>query len=231
VHRHLLTAAVATVLVVGVPSVAPGDHHNDGVVHFCVKKSGKNKGKARVVKNPSKCRSSEKVVNVNAQGPAGPPGQDGATGPTGPSGGPTGPTGATGPTGPMGATGADGATGTTGATGPTGPTGPTGATGLDGPTGPTGPTGATGYLRTPGTVSGPNETSPKTAVANCAGGRVVTGGGYNVIAASGNVAEISVTTSQSTDNDTWSVTASEDDGANVGAWSLQAIAICVNVAP
>jgi hypothetical protein len=63
--------------------------------------------------------------------------------------------------------------------------------------------------------------------ATCTGGRKVVGGGFQALAASGSVAEITTTQNQPTSDTIWTVTASEDNGADVGNWSLQAFAICL----
>ena len=105
-------------------------------VYFCKLKRGPDKGFAKVVKSPSKCKErTGKLITVNTDGPSGPAGTPGTPAPAGADGAP-GPDGATGPVGPAGATGATGAAGTTGTAGITGATGPTGPTGLGGPTGP-----------------------------------------------------------------------------------------------
>ena len=52
-----------------------------------------------------------------------------------------------------------------------------------------------------------------------------------VTAASGDPAQIAATANRSTDDDTWSVTASEVNDLLVGNWSLQAIAVCANATP
>ena len=185
-----------------------------------------------------------------AEGPQGPQGPAGPAGPEGPEGnkgdqgdpGPQGPAGADGAEGPQGPAGADGAQGPEGPMGPMGPAGAEGAAGAEGPqgpmglAGPMGPAGAdgadgldgvSGWARVVGTASASNGTSPKTAVADCAAGKSVVGGGFVVVAASGNIAEVTVSSSLPSDADTWSVSAAEDNGNNIGNWSLQAYAICV----
>src|SRR5262249_54024485 len=85
------------------------------VIYACQRTDGSDSdGVARLVASPSSCRSNERVISWNVQGPAGSPGPAGATGPAGPPG-------------------------PAGAPGPEGPPGETGPAGLDGPPGPMGP--------------------------------------------------------------------------------------------
>jgi hypothetical protein len=86
-----------------------------------------------------------------------------------------------------------------------------------------------GWERVVGTATSSNESSPRTVTADCTAGKVVVGGGYVITAASGNVAEITVSASWPSDSDTWTVTAAEDNDTNVGLWSLQAYAICASM--
>jgi hypothetical protein len=78
-----------------------------------------------------------------------------------------------------------------------------------------------------GTATTSDETSPKSATAACTGGRVAVGGGYVVTAATGSVAEITPTQNFPTSTTVWSTTASEDNDADVGNWSLQAYVLCL----
>jgi hypothetical protein len=80
-----------------------------------------------------------------------------------------------------------------------------------------------------GSTSASNETSPKTVTAPCSPGKKVLGGGYAVVAASGNPAEITVYVNQPTSDTIWTVTAAEDEDKDVGNWSLQAFVICATV--
>jgi hypothetical protein len=163
-------------------------------------------------------------------GPAGAAGPTGDTGPAGPAGatgdiGPAGPAGATGDTGPAGPAGSAGATGDTGPAGPagptgpagavgeTGPTGPAGAVGETGPTGPTGPAGASlaGYEQVTGTTSSTEST------AECAEGKVVLGGGFEM---TGHSASDVVHVNRATAEDTWSV------HVTGGSAQVTAYAIC-----
>ena len=143
-------------------------------------------------------------------------------------GGGGGATGPTGPTGPTGATGATGATGDPGAPGATGATGATGAA------------GASDYLRVTGTPSASNATTPKTAVADCTGGRKVLGGGYDIVVTDGpdggttldNIGEINVVINRASDDDTWTVTAAVDNAGDMDDnWALTAYAVCATMNP
>lgn len=115
----------------------------------------------RIISARERCRSSERRIEWNVQGPkgatgamgpAGAPGTPGAKGATGARGqdgaqglpgiqGPQGPTGAQGPRGETGKPGIDGAAGPAGIAGPAGPTGPKGDTGAAGNGAPIVPAG------------------------------------------------------------------------------------------
>jgi hypothetical protein len=115
--------------------------------------------------------------------------------------------------------------------GPEGPAGPQGLQGDVGPEGPQGPAGADGadgglsnYNRVSGAVSANDSTSPKTVTADCTGGQKVLGGGFVVV---GGDPEITAQQNQATDDDTWTVTAQENDPV-AGNWTLQAFAVCAD---
>lgn len=238
--KRLKIVGIVTLATLLAPIAATAHGGDPSVVHACVKKRGKT---VRVVGANKRCKKRERAMHWSLQGlqgpqgPAGTPGADGADGADGA-------TGLVGATGPMGATGLDGATGLTGATGadgatgpaggPTGSTGPAGPTGADGATGPEGPTGPPGggggavggWERVVGLPSASDETASKTAVADCGTGKKLLGGGYNITVASGNQGDISALDSFPFDDDTWMVVGAEDDPGDVGAWSIQAYAIC-----
>jgi|GEM_PF-1554691 len=88
----------------------------------------------RIVANNETCRSTERRLQWNVEGPRGPAGPSGASGPIGA----TGNTGSIGPGGPAGPQGPQGPQGTAGVAGPQGPPGGTGAQGPAGPAGPPG---------------------------------------------------------------------------------------------
>jgi hypothetical protein len=168
-----------------------------------------------------------KTYVVTSTGPAGPPGPAGPIGPTGE----TGPTGATGAAGAAGATGAAGPTGPGGPQGPTGPAGEAGATGPRGATGATGPAGPpaagtlSGYARVQGPVSAYSTASSKTATVDCPAGGVVLSGGYKVTVSDNHFADVTPTRTFALDDDTWTVTATEESVFRP-KWSLLATAVC-----
>jgi lamin tail-like protein len=91
--------AIAAVAVAGAAFAAIPDR--DGVIHACRKLDG---GALRAVAKASACRSGERALAWNQQGPRGATGPAGAQGPAGPAG-PAGPQGATGAQGPQGPAG------------------------------------------------------------------------------------------------------------------------------
>lgn len=139
-------------------------------------------------------------------------GASGATGATGT----TGAAGATGATGTTGVTGATGATGTTGATGSTGATGATG-TGTTGATGATGPAGAGSFNRVSGSVANGEYC---TAIACCAVGQQVIGGGYS---ASTNVVTDSMTTNSMYVSASYPIGTGSSCGVNQEGWTMKSV--------
>ena len=154
----MLAAIVAVAALGGGGLVAAAASRNDGspsVIKACANRSN---GKLRLAGPAGSCKSHERAISWNVQGPAGPPGPAGAPGPAGPAGatGPAGPGGPTGPAGPAGPAGAKGPTGPAGANGqpgPAGPQGPAGAAGAKGATGARGPTGPKGDPGTGGSLT------------------------------------------------------------------------------
>jgi Lamin Tail Domain len=100
--KILVAFAFALVALAGVAVAAIQD--GNGVIHACRKVDG---GALRAVAKASACRSSERPLAWNQQGPAGPAGPAGLAGAAGPAGpaGPKGATGAEGPAGPQGPAG------------------------------------------------------------------------------------------------------------------------------
>jgi hypothetical protein len=146
-RRAMLGAAVATLLVTGLPSAGHAD-----TLSLCIGQLGK----IVEVNNPDDCFPPKRLITWDSDGvpgPAGPQGPAGAQGEPGATGaaGPQGPQGPVGPTGAVGATGATGAAGVQGPTGATGAQGPEGAQGAQGPQGPTGIAGVNGTNGTNGT--------------------------------------------------------------------------------
>jgi hypothetical protein len=109
-----------------------------------------SKGDTRIVDSGEACRSYEKTIAWNQQGPKGDQGDRGAQGATGAQG----PQGAQGPKGDTGLTGPAGPQGPTGSQGPAGPQGPTGDKGDKGDRGEPGPSEAfTGFTPTRAVLS------------------------------------------------------------------------------
>jgi hypothetical protein len=99
--KMLVVAGATTLLVAGAGVAWASIPDSSGVIHGCYSSGGT----LRVIDSAtSKCKSTEKSLTWNKQGPRG----------------------ATGPTGPRGATGAQGATGVAGPAGPPGPAGVSG---------------------------------------------------------------------------------------------------------
>ena len=146
----------------------------------------------------------------------------GAVGPEGPEG-PAGPAGATGPAGPQGATGPQGPAGDTGAQGPQGLEGP------QGPQGPAGPAGSIAGLQVV-RVSRTVDYLPGagvTADAQCPAGKVVIGGGYELISAMGPSGDLVVWTNAPVDDDKWRVAALSQSGMPLPG-TIIISAICVD---
>jgi Lamin Tail Domain/Collagen triple helix repeat (20 copies) len=97
--KILVALAIAAVAVAGAAFAAIPD--GNGVIHACRKLDG---GALRAVAKASACRSGERSLAWNQQGPRGATGPAGAQGPAGPAG-PAGPQGATGAQGPQGPAG------------------------------------------------------------------------------------------------------------------------------
>ena len=79
-HRSFLGAVLVGALAIAV--LAPPASAQ--TVYFCKLKKGPDKGLAKVVKSPSKCKKKTgKLITVNTDGPAGPAGTPGAPGAAG----------------------------------------------------------------------------------------------------------------------------------------------------
>ena len=124
--RTTLGLAVLLLLIMSTSVVAADGY----AIYACLNSAGQ----VRFVRAGSPCRTSERPVTWNTQGPPGPLGPQGPAGPVGPQGprgplglqGPQGPNGVNGPQGPQGPGGPKGSDGTNGAEGPQGPQGPQG---------------------------------------------------------------------------------------------------------
>jgi len=197
-----------------------------------------------------KCLTTEQKITWNQTGPQGPQGIAGPQGPIGPKGdkgdstGVPGPKGDKGDTGPAGAQGLPGAIGPKGDTGSQGPaggpgpqgdTGPKGDPGVQGPQGNPGPQGVAGIsgyeIVTVGSAD--NSDDGKSIGAQCPSGKRVLGGGVSVSPIGGiNIGDppIAIRESMPFGDFYWQVTAVETK-PYPNNWSLQAYAICANVAP
>ncbi len=222
-RRLRLLGVPVVVAFAGVPLLAPvggwgaaAGKPATTTVYACVIKDS---GVVRLVKRTRKCRRPERKLGWARRGAAG------LSGPQGQRGEP----GAAADAGAAGAAGAAGPAGGVGPAGPAGGIGPAGPAGSAGGIGPAGPAGVTGYLRVAGTASAFDTVDPKTVTAVCPGGRVVVGGGYKLVAATGNVGSVTPTQNQATSDTEWTVTG-DSDGV-VADFSVQAFAICASVTP
>ncbi len=105
---HWLPLLIALILVSASALYAA----DTGIIHACVTSTGT----IRIISDAQVCKSSEKLLTWNQQGPAGPAGPQGLAGPQGDAGpagppGPAGPQGASGPGGPAGPQGIPGISG------------------------------------------------------------------------------------------------------------------------
>ena len=208
-------------------------------------------GVLRVIDVPAgeKCLKPEQQITWNQTGPQGPQGIAGPQGLQGPKGdkgdstgvpGPKGDKGDPGPAGAQGLPGAIGLKGDTGAQGPAGGPGPQGDPGLKGDTGAQGPQGNPGPQGAAG-ISGyeivvansaDDSAGVKSLGAQCPVGKHVLGGGVTVSPIGGSVIgspPIAIRESAPFGDFFWQVTAVETE-PYASNWSLQAYAICANVA-
>jgi hypothetical protein len=120
----------------------------------------------------------------------------------------------------------NGATGPKGATGPIGPAGATGVPGATGAAGATGATGMSGYEVVAGNIGSGSGSGFNIAdsTASCPAGKKVVGGGFNT---TGNNADVCTVYSEPFGTTGWTVRTTK---LTISAYSLQARAICVNVA-
>lgn len=118
--------------------------------------------------------------------------------------------------------------GPAGSPGPMGPAGPAGTQGPQGLTGPQGPAGISG-LEVVTVNSGTQVAARIDVFVECPAGKHVLGGGYGTI---GNNLDTSIAANGPYGPYQWVVTAVTNDYPNVrSGWSVQAYAICANVAP
>jgi len=127
-----------------------------------------------------------------------------------------------------------GPAGQQGPIGPVGPVGPIGPQGLQGEQGPQGLQGIQGPAGISGleivTANSGTQVAARIDVfVECPAGKQVLGGGYGTI---GSNLDTSISTSAPYGSYQWVVTAVTNDYPNVrSGWSVQAYAICANVAP
>jgi hypothetical protein len=158
-------------------------------------------GEIKIVGANANCPSNYRALDWNIQGPAG---QQGPIGPVGPMG-PVGPIGPIGPIGPMG------------------PQGEPGAQGLPGIQGPAGISGLEVVQVNSGTL---NEFRIDVVV-DCPAGKQVLGGGFATV---GNNQYVTVMANAPLGNNRWVATLFQSDLV-ARLWTVQAYAICANVAP
>ena len=160
-------------------------------------------GEIKIVGANSNCPSNYRALDWNIQGPAG---QQGPIGPVG----------------PIGPQGLQGERGLQGEQGPQGLPGQQGIQGIQGPAGISG-------LEIVTANSGNQDAARIDVSVECPSGKQVLGGGYSTY---GNNLNTSITTSGPNGSSQWVVTAVTNDYPNPRAlWTLQAFAICANVAP
>lgn len=160
-------------------------------------------GEIKIVGANANCPSNYRALDWNIQGPAG---QQGPIGPVGP----------VGPVGPIGPQGLQGERGLQGEQGPQG---------LPGQQGIPGPAGISG-LEVVQVNSGTQNTFRIDVLAECPAGKQVLGGGF---ATAGNNINVSVA-ANAPYGSSWVVTLVQNDLTD-RVWSVQAYAICANVAP
>ena len=146
-----------------------------------------------------------------------------------------------GPAGPRGPKGDTGNPGVEGAAGPEGAPGSQGPEGVAGPQGPQGPQGVQGAQGNSGlsnvevvsATSASNSQSPKSATANCPGGKTVVGSGgflggtYFSGSSPSELAEVVIT--EINPGATSVLVQAFEPGAHNGNWSVTAEAICATV--
>jgi len=146
--RSLLVSAGVIAAAAGASwaTVALTSTTSTNTIYACQRTDGADDSAfVRIVSDPSKCKTNERVISWNVQGPKGDPG----------------PAGVPGPAGLPGASGPQGVPGNPGAPGPAGPPGPPGLQGLMGLPGANGVDGAPGPKGDPGAQGLPGVQGPK----------------------------------------------------------------------
>jgi hypothetical protein len=187
-----------------------------GVINGCYRPET---GRLRVIDAQAgkKCERGESQITWSQTGPAGAKGN----------------TGAQGPQGLPGTQGLPGAIGPKGDTGPQGIPGVAGAKGDTGPQGASGPAGLSGYERVDVLSSYDSNTS-KFIIATCPAGKHLLSGGAEIYPGSAyqiDSLKVALTLSAPiSGSEMWIARAVEMVPEDV-AWTLEAYAICANVAP
>jgi len=159
-------------------------------------------GEIKIIAATANCPSNYRPLDWSIQGPAGQQGPIGPVGPVGP----------VGPMGPQGLQGEQGAQGEPGLQGLQGIQGPAGISGLE----------------VVQANSGPQAAARIDVYAECPAGKKVIGGGYST---AGNNANINIFTNAPNGSFMWVVSAAPNDYPTIREnWSVQAFAICANIA-
>ena len=203
---------------------------NTALIHACVNNTS---GEIKIIGANATCPNNYRALDWNIQGPVGQQGPIGPVGPVGPVG-PAGPIGPIGPIGPQGLQGErglqgePGPQGLQGEQGPQGEPGPQGLPGQQGIQGVQGPAGISG-LEIVRASSGTQSLALIEVYVECPAGKNVLGGGYST---SGHNLNISVVQNGPNGSNQWAVAAITNDYPNPRLdWTVDAWAICANVAP
>jgi hypothetical protein len=197
---------VLNVVLISLVSVTLVSAHggNTALIHACVNNTS---GEIKIIGANATCPNNYRALDWNIQGPAG---QQGPIGPVGP----VGPVGLVGPIGPQGLQGERGLQGEQG------PQGLPGQQGIQGPAGISG-------LEIVTANSGTQDTDIIYVFAECPAGKQVLGGGFST---AGNNLGVTVAENGPVNSTQWIAHLAQNDRV-ARLWSVQAYAICANVAP
>ena len=197
---------VLNVVLISLVSVTLVSAHggNTALIHACVSNSS---GEIKIVGANANCPSNYRALDWNIQGPAGQQG-------------PIGPAGTIGPVGPVGPVGPIGPQGLQGEQGPQGEPGPQGLQGIQGPAGISG-------LEIVTANSGTQDTDIIYVLVECPADKQVLGGGFST---AGNNLSVTVAENGPVNSTQWIAHLAQNDRV-ARLWSVQAYAICANVAP
>ena len=190
---------------------------NMALIHACVNNTS---GEIKIVGANSNCPSNYRALDWNIQGPTGQQGAQGQQGPIGL----VGPVGPIGPVGPVGSQGLQGERGLQGEQGPQGLPGQQGIQGLQGPAGISGWEVVT--VRSDNT--GGEALNSIGVYVDCPAGKKVLGGGYSMTI--GSLVGFSTAFNAPVGPSTWYVGLVRND-LTPTYWTVDAYAICANVAP